>query len=88
MLAAQAIGDIYYWGKGVAIDYPRAMAGTSAPGGLEQAVADAHDVLNLADVTKSRRAPLLFGSIPRKFTNAPYRGLQRRTVAHLRGFRE
>ena len=26
ILAAQAIGDIYYWGKGVAIDYPRAMA--------------------------------------------------------------
>ena len=24
--AAEAIGDIYYWGKGVAIDYPRAMA--------------------------------------------------------------
>ena len=26
ILAASAIGDIYYWGKGVAIDYPRAMA--------------------------------------------------------------
>ena len=26
ILAAQAIGDVYYWGKGVAIDYPRAMA--------------------------------------------------------------
>ena len=26
ILAAQAIGDIYSWGKGVAIDYPRAMA--------------------------------------------------------------
>ena len=26
ILAAQAIGDIYHWGKGVAIDYPRAMA--------------------------------------------------------------
>ena len=24
--AAEAISDIYYWGKGVAIDYPRAMA--------------------------------------------------------------
>ena len=26
ILAAQAIGDIYYWGKGVAIDQPRAVA--------------------------------------------------------------
>ena len=26
ILAAAAIGDAYYWGKGVAIDYPRAMA--------------------------------------------------------------
>ena len=26
VLATQAIGDAYYWGKGVAIDYPRAMA--------------------------------------------------------------
>ena len=26
ILAAQAIGDTYFWGKGVAIDYPRAMA--------------------------------------------------------------
>ena len=26
ILAAQAIGDCYYWGKGVAIDYQRAMA--------------------------------------------------------------
>ena len=26
ILAAQAIGDIYYWGKGVAQDYERAMA--------------------------------------------------------------
>ena len=26
ILAAQAIGDVYYWGKGVATDYPRAMA--------------------------------------------------------------
>ena len=26
ILAAQAIGECYYWGKGVAIDYPRAMA--------------------------------------------------------------
>ena len=26
ILAAQAIGDAYNWGKGVAIDYPRAMA--------------------------------------------------------------
>ena len=26
LLAAQAIGDIYFWGKGVAKDYPRAMA--------------------------------------------------------------
>ena len=26
ILAAQAIGDVYFWGKGVAIDYPRAMA--------------------------------------------------------------
>ena len=24
--AARAIGDVYYWGKGVTIDYPRAMA--------------------------------------------------------------
>ena len=26
ILAAENIGDAYYWGKGVAIDYPRAMA--------------------------------------------------------------
>ena len=26
ILAAQAIGDVYYWGKGVAEDYERAMA--------------------------------------------------------------
>ena len=26
ILAAQAIGDVYFWGKGVAIDYSRAMA--------------------------------------------------------------
>ena len=26
ILAATAIGDIFFWGKGVAIDYPRAMA--------------------------------------------------------------
>ena len=26
ILAATAIGDCYYWGKGVAIDYPRAVA--------------------------------------------------------------
>ena len=26
ILAASAIGDAFYWGKGVAIDYPRAMA--------------------------------------------------------------
>ena len=26
LLAAATIGDIYYWGKGVTIDYPRAMA--------------------------------------------------------------
>ena len=26
IFAAQAIGDVYTWGKGVAIDYPRAMA--------------------------------------------------------------
>ena len=26
VLAAQAIGDVYFFGKGVAIDYPRAMA--------------------------------------------------------------
>ena len=26
ILATQTIGDVYYWGKGVAIDYPRAMA--------------------------------------------------------------
>ena len=26
ILAAQAIGDVYGWGKGVAIEYPRAMA--------------------------------------------------------------
>ena len=24
--ATQTVGDVYYWGKGVAIDYPRAMA--------------------------------------------------------------
>ena len=26
ILAAAAIGDVYFWGKGVAIDYPRTMA--------------------------------------------------------------
>ena len=26
ILAAQAIGDVYHWGKGVAVDYSRAMA--------------------------------------------------------------
>ena len=26
ILAAQVIGDVYFWGKGVATDYPRAMA--------------------------------------------------------------
>ena len=35
ILAAASIGDTYYWGKGVAIDYPRAMAAykVSAEGG-------------------------------------------------------
>ena len=30
ILAAQAIGDIYFWGKGVAKDYPRATAAGSS----------------------------------------------------------
>ena len=44
ILATQAIGDVYYWGKGVAIDYPRAMAAYKIAAEAGDALASQHQV--------------------------------------------